>query len=277
MTQSSGAAIVGGHFTRRGLAAGIPRVTISSRGGSRSRPGGVRLLALLAARNEREQLPGYLANASAQVDGIVALDDGSTDGTAELLAAHPAVLEVVQVPLERPDWNQPGNYRRLAAAALRHRPDWLISVDADERLERHFRSRAERVIARGRRLGFDAYRVRIRELWQTPDTYRVDGAWARKAPARLFRARPDQAFDGRALHAHKVPLQARRIFGRYPVADLEVYHLNMLTPERRVARRRRLEEADPEAHWQPEMGYAYLTDERGLRLQVTLPGRDYLE
>jgi len=28
-----------------------------------------------------------------------------------------------------------GNYRALVAAALRHNPEWLISLDADERIE----------------------------------------------------------------------------------------------------------------------------------------------
>jgi glycosyltransferase involved in cell wall biosynthesis len=235
------------------------------------------MLALLAARNERERLPGYLANVSAQVDGVVALDDGSIDDTAEILAAHPAVLETIRIPPSRPRWDEPGNHRRLVAAALRHRPDWLVSVDADERLERNFRARSERVIDRGRRLGLGAYRVRVRELWQRANLYRVDGPWGRKAPARLFRVREGDTFDERGLHAHKAPREARRVLGRYPIADLDVYHLGMLTAEERAARRRRYEEADPQARWQPGLGYAYLTDERGLRLRVIPPGREYLE
>ena len=110
-------------------------------------------------------LPGYLASLAPNVDGIVALDDGSTDGSHELLQSSPHVLEVVRVPPDRPRWDEVGNHRRLVQAALRHAPDWLVSVDADERVERDFRARAERVIHRGHRSGHSAYAVRLRELW----------------------------------------------------------------------------------------------------------------
>ena len=100
---------------------------------------------------------------------------------------------------------------------------------------------------------------------------RVDGVWGRKTAARLFRARADHAFDERPLHAHKAPLQARRL-GRFPIADLRVYHLRMLEEADRIARRRRYEALDPDARWQPGLGYAYLTDPSGLRL-VAIPER----
>ncbi len=165
----------------------------------------VRLVALLAFRDEAEYLPGYLRNVAPQVDGIVALDDGSTDGSADLLAGRPDVLELLRAPPGRAEWDEVANYRALVEAAQRHGPGWAVSLDADERVERRFRARAERVIARGRRAGLTAYAVRLRELWGSPDTWRADGVWGRKGPPRLFELRPDHRFDERALHAGKVP------------------------------------------------------------------------
>ncbi len=239
-------------------------------------PRRVRLLAVVAVHDEADRLPGLLANLAPQVDGIVALDDGSSDGSGDLLAAHPAVVEVLRNPPTRPRWDEPANHRRLVQAAHRHGAEWILAVDADERLEREFRARAERVIRRGRRLGLEAYAVRLRELWGSATTYRADGRWGRKKVVRLFRALPDHRFDLRPLHGGKGPRQAR-VLGGWPGADLELYHLRMIAPQDRAARRRRYERLDPESRWQPGVGYAYLTDETGLRLRRVDPRRGFAD
>jgi hypothetical protein len=230
---------------------------------------------LLAVRDEMRYLPGYLANVSPHVDGIVALDDGSHDRSGDYLRSHESVLEVLEAPRDRVAWDERANHRALVAAALRHGAEWLLALDADERVEPEFRARAGRVIRRGRLLGLGAYAVRLRELWDSPDEFRVDGIWGRKAPARLFRARADHIFDSRPLHGFKAPLQDR-IRGDYALADLEVYHLRMIRPKDRLARRRRYEQLDPDCRWQAQ-GYAYLTDERGLRLRRVDRRRRYRE
>ena len=234
-----------------------------------------RLLALLAVRDGMRHLPGFLRNVAPQVDGIIALDDGSSDGSADLLARHEAIVELLRIPSNRPTWDEVGNHRLLVAAALRHRADWVICVDADERLEREFRARAERVIFRGNLLGYSAYALRLRELWDTPGRYRADGIWGRKSVARLFRARPDHQFDTASLHSSKAPHQGRR-WGRFPRTDLTIYHLGMLRPEDRSARRQRYELADPDRQWQ-KIGYEYLTDLRNIELRSVGARRSFIE
>ena len=234
------------------------------------------LLAVLAVRDEMRYLPGFLANVSPLVDGIVALDDGSTDGSGAFLQAHPRVLEVLRVPVDRPQWDEVGNFKKLHAAALRHGADWIVALDADERLEKNFRDRAERVIRRGKRLGLSAFAMKLRELWDAPDMFRSDGLWGRKRVARLFAALPNHRFDHRPLHGVKAPLQAR-VAGHFITADLRLYHLRTMRREDRQARRDRYKELDPGAFWQPGIGYDYLTDERGLRLRRIHERRRFLE
>lgn len=235
-----------------------------------------RLLALVAVRNQLGHLRGCLDSLRPHVDGIIALDDGSTDGSAEFLEGRPEVLELIRVPSDRPRWDEAGNHRKLVTAALRHGAEWLLSVDADERVEVQFRTRAERVIRRGNLFGLSAYALRLRELWDDPRFYRADGIWGRKRVARLFRALPDHRFDTRPLHGVKAPLQAR-IGGGYPATDIALYHLAMLHRDDRDARRRRYEMLDPEARWQPGLGYAYLTDERNLTLRPVPRHRGYAD
>jgi len=223
------------------------------------------MVALLAVREGMRFIPGYLRNVAPQVDGIIALDDGSSDDSPRLLAGHEAVIELLRNPRNRPTWDEVGNHRALVKAALRQRAEWIVCVDADERLELDFRMRAERVIARGNLLGYSAYAVHLRELWDDPGQYRSDGIWGRKSVARLFRAREDHDFDTASLHGSKAPHQARQR-GQFPRADPNIYHLAMLRPEDRMARRRRYEIADPDRRWQ-KIGYEYLTDLRNIELK----------
>ena len=74
------------------------------------------VIALLQARDEERFLPGWLANVAPCVDGIVALDDGSTDRTAEILADHPKVIELRQNPAGEA-WDERANQVELATSS----------------------------------------------------------------------------------------------------------------------------------------------------------------
>lgn len=238
-----------------------------------------RLLALLVFHNEMRYLPGWFENVLPQVDGVVAMDDGSTDGSGDFVAAQPGVLELVRVPPRDPHvWDDGVNHSRVTEAALRHQPDWMIGLDADERLEREFRTRAEAEIRRAERNGYLAYAIHLCELWNSPRTYRVDGIWGTKLRARLFKNVPGLRYDTNQLHGQWAPLNGiRTIQGKplgYPSADLLFYHLRMIDPQDRAARRDRYNQLDPDRKFQAS-GYDYLTDETGLVLEELKPGREY--
>ena len=247
--------------------------------GDPSRPSScrqVRILALLAFRNEMAYLPGWFANVSPHVDGVIALDDGSTDGSGDFAAEQSCVLELLRNPAnpEHPHQYQLENKRRLIEAAGRHGADWIIVVDADERLERHFRLRALNAVARAEREGISAYSIVFRELWDSADTYRADAVWGKKGRAHFFKWRADHEFDQRRFHNHWAPLNSRRN-NTFPRVDLIKYHLRMIRAADRDARRRKFERIDPECLWQPR-GYAYLTQTEGIVLQKLESGREYV-
>jgi hypothetical protein len=233
-----------------------------------------RLLALLAFRNEMRFLPDWFRNVGPQVDGIVALDDGSTDGSAEFVSRQRGLLEMIRNPAVEPHlWDDAMNHRRLVEASWQYHPSWLIAVDADERLEMNFRKKAEKEMDRAAREGHRAYRVRVRELWDHPLKYRSDGIWGAKSAARFFEARRDHQFHMQRLHCHWAPLNSMRD-GDFPQADLTLYHLRMLRAEDRLARQERYETLDPDRALQA-IGYDYMTDPTGLRLETIAEHRRY--
>jgi peptidoglycan/LPS O-acetylase OafA/YrhL len=232
-----------------------------------------RIIALVAFRDEMRYLPDFFANVAPHVDGIVALDDQSVDGSAAFVAAQPSVLEVLTVAPGTQDELEDGrNHRALTEAASKHGADWLLGLDADERLEDDFRQRAEVEIRRADATGADAMWLHFRELWDSLDQYRVDGIWATKRKACLFRCTPDHHFDERRIHAFWASMPPPP--DGWPQADLNIYHLRMLHAADRAARRERYRRIDPDNIWQP-IGYDYLLDETDLTLETVAAGREF--
>ena len=83
--------------------------------------------------NEEQYVRGVLAEATERVPDVLVVDDGSTDGTAALLAE-------TGVPVVRHPENR-GYGASLVSAfcyAIRHGFDWLITMDCDEQHEPAF-------------------------------------------------------------------------------------------------------------------------------------------
>lgn len=106
------------------------------------------LSALVVARNEAARLPDCLASL-APADELVVVLDRSTDASAEVAAAHGArILEG--------GWTLEGERRNASIAACTG--DWILEVDADERVPAALWPEIRRVIAASPH-GF--HRVRI--------------------------------------------------------------------------------------------------------------------
>jgi hypothetical protein len=236
----------------------------------------VTLLALLQARNEERYLPGWLANVAPSVDGIVALDDGSDDATAEILCAHPKTLEVIRNPAGRA-WDERGNHMALIRAGQRHQASWFLCIDADERLERRFSEGVRGMLARADRDGIEAFSLRLRELWGDRKHFRTDGIWGTKARYRLFRNKPEyRRYDPRPLHRVWMPLDIMANIERVGAqSDFNLYHLGMITPEERAERHARYRALDPDSRFQAG-GYDYLIDETGLKLAAVGDEQNFL-
>ena len=83
------------------------------------------LSVIIITRNEADNIAACLASVSF-ADEVVLLDCGSTDGTVELARALGAQVHVTD------DW--PGFGPQKNRALQLARCDWVLSIDADERV-----------------------------------------------------------------------------------------------------------------------------------------------
>ncbi|MBA3454490.1 MAG: glycosyltransferase family 2 protein [Deltaproteobacteria bacterium] len=233
-----------------------------------------RVLAVLQLRNEELYLQGCLDHLRGFVDGVVAIDDGSEDRTAEILAADSSVISVITKPrsVGEHQWDEVGNKRALLERAKELGADWVLATDADERLERKFLVELRAVVGE---LPDVKAAIWCRELWDRPDSYRVDGVWGspNKLRVRLFPMPPELTFDNNVqLHGPWAPDLVQKMPLRK--LDYNFYHLKMIRRADRIARRDFYNRLDPEKKFQ-KIGYDYLADETGVVLERIPAGREY--
>lgn len=207
--------------------------------GAEARPP-LRLVCLLPVRNAADRLGEWLDEAGRFADAVVALDDGSTDGTGAILAAHPLVATVItNEPREGfLGWHDGRNRNRLLTAAAALGPTWIFSLDADERLDPTdavaLREFAATEALPGCAYGFQVFRM------CDATTYDPDYEWV----FRLFAFRPKQRFANRRLDLVPVPIDIGT--DRWIATTLRIQHFgepDAAAHSRRIAKFR---EADPE-------------------------------
>lgn len=208
------------------------------------------VVCLLPVRNAAAGLPAWFDSVARFADAVIALDDGSTDGTGDVLRANPLV-DTVLGNLRREDhtgWDDSLNRNRLLQAAVALHPDWIISIDADELVPREDGEALRRFIelqaVPGIAYGFPSFRM-------IGDLEHHDGRDNRAY--RLFAYRPDQVFPSDRLHFMPIPTSIPR--DRWLVTNLRIQHLGGLTAEDRQARRQKYREADPDQEWEGDYSY----------------------
>jgi hypothetical protein len=204
------------------------------------------VLAVFSYRHDAQLVPALLANIDPLVDGWIAYDDrASTDLFSNEVQRRGVLLR----------------------AALEARAGWVLAVDPDERFEASLSDEVRRLTAR---TDIDAYTFALREMY-TPTHYRVDGVWGEKRQARLLSLARGISIPSGNLHLswHSFIPQAR-----LSNTHFNLYHLKMISPDRRKARAALYNHLDPDRSMQ-RIGYDYLADDRGMRLEAIAPGHEY--
>ncbi|MFN8027177.1 MAG: glycosyltransferase [Acidimicrobiia bacterium] len=228
----------------------LPVVTDRRRRGDGAAPH-PRLVVMVPARNAAADLPGFLDNVSHFADAVVALDDGSTDDTAAILEAHPLVRRLLRN--ERREtyegWDDAANRNRLLEVAAELDPEWLLALDADERIPLDDADALLDFLATDALPGC-AYGMRCHRMIDDLDHYDTADLWV----YRLFAHQEGQRFPDTRLHFVPVPESIPRPL--WLQTTIRIQHLASLTEERREARFDKYREADPDVEFQA--GYDHL-------------------
>ncbi|MCU1449803.1 MAG: glycosyl transferase, group 2 family protein, partial [Acidimicrobiales bacterium] len=173
----------------------------------------------------------------------MALDDGSTDETGSVLRSYAIVQRLLTNGRRETSfgWNDGANRNRLLAEAADLRPEWILSIDADERVDATDAEALRRFLATealaGLAYGFRLFRM-VDDDRYDPDVQVVH---------RLFRYQPGQRFPDAQLWCTPIPTSvpgAARV-----ETSLRIQHLGdagLLGWQRRLARHA---EADPRSQF----------------------------
>lgn len=145
----------------------------------------LRLSVAIIARNEERNLPACLASV-AFADEIVVVDHASSDRTVSIAREHGARV------VETTDWPGFGAQKNRALDACTG--EWILSLDADERVTPELRGEIERALAQPR---FEVYEMP--RLSTYCGRFMRHGGWHPDRVRRLFR-RGAARFSDAAVH-----------------------------------------------------------------------------
>lgn len=233
------------------------------------------IFCLIAVRNEEGYLPGFLHHIRDHVDGIVALDDCSSDSTPEILHRETRVVSLLrEISAGAPHANEASNRYRLLTEAARLGARWVLCADADERFEDSFLRCLKAEARHGDETGRYLRLVRIVNLWNGPDQFRADGRCGPRWTVRMFRVPPNISQRKSAMHRPWFPPE----LDAAPQARMNayLYHLSMMDRRDREMRYEKFRAIDPRNEHQA-IGYQHLIDERNLTLKPVRPWRRYTD
>ena len=212
---------------RRGSEVPIP----ATRRRRRRRP---RLLALVAFRDEMRFLPGLYENLATQVDGVVALDDGSTDGSGDYAAAQPLTVQLISVPSGVQGELEDGlNQRSLIQAATGTTPTGCSGSTPTS----GWSAGSASVRSRSSRAPTPRGSPRSGSRGASSGTRRTSGAATGSGAASGRAACSDPTRRTRSTRSASIPSgPARATRAAGSGADLRLYHLRMIDPADRMPR-----------------------------------------
>ena len=185
---------------------------------------------IMTVWNFREHLELVISRALSLFDHIIVLDNGSTDGSTELLGnmARENRIELYTEPGKRDRTTGKDSNFLLRKAGV-HRPRWIVKLDHDEYYEDRLFDDLVRIRGLGPEYGWvESPRL---TLWRGFDLYRVDSRYRWFREHTMFRWREGLAYPEDAVHHMERIPGPLRAMKRYKTRA-RLIHLSQVDKER---------------------------------------------
>lgn len=206
------------------------------------------VLGLMRVRNGGTDLSAALGSLARWCDDIYVVDDRSTDDTAQVLAAHPRVTNVVHSRRGLPGdpWliSETAGLELLYRMADFCRPDWIAMIDHDQVIETQVDLRGALAATPPDVAGL---RCPIVSSWNDPQFPQMvplmNGARGTRTP--FWRYFPGLRASQKPLHNPHCPTNLKDRGRSAELEGVQVVHSGWDTLERRIAKVKLYQELDP--------------------------------
>lgn len=166
-------------------------------------PGRPTVCAMLCVKNEEEMIGRCLDDLILWVDKIVVFNDGSTDGTLEIVESYPKVVDVFSQPNKGNVRTEGRDRQKLLEMAQATGCDWLLFIDADEVFEDRMKAEIYDMI---NDRSANLWHFKEINLWRSENHRRIDELFDKGIFGRLFRNFPELKMnDGTNEHCCGIP------------------------------------------------------------------------
>jgi glycosyltransferase involved in cell wall biosynthesis len=232
---------------------------------------------LATIKNEEKNIPRFLEHASKWADYIYIYDDGSKDGTLDILDSCKAVSGVIRNE-DRGEIRTEGRDRQMLFDLSRESgAEWTMFLDADEILEDRFITEKQIMMNAE---DINCYYFHMINFWRSETHYRVDELWNLGYPGKMFRNFPNLKMYAGLNHQPMIPINLPGASPWYKpnekskISDVNILHYGFVDYSFTVYRAYRYMVRDPlriDEHGNKHGGYVYyerMIDETGLELKL---------